>query len=114
MYFSSYTFYGLGKMTYHNSNAIDKNSSNMNRKLYKDEKYLFLAVSELKLNNVSEGLWAIASAHGNGDIEKAKSFYVKERAKQFKQAHREKLKKEITEQKMPPLLINHSVNSSNV
>jgi hypothetical protein len=60
---------------------------------YSDEKYYSIALKEIQVNKLSSGLWAKALAYSDGNQDKAKAYYLKERVKQLMQMHLEKLNK---------------------
>lgn len=88
-----------------NINKVDNQSGVIKNEIYSDEKYYSIALKELELNNVSTGLWGKAVAYGDGNQDKAKSYYLKERANQLMQMHQEKLNqsKEI----IAPIIVLH-------
>ncbi len=60
---------------------------------YSDEKYYSIALKEIQVNHLSSGLWGKALAYSDGDQDKAKAYYLKERVKQLMQMHQERLTK---------------------
>ena len=61
-----------------------------------DEKYFQIASDELESNTQSQGLWIKVGTMTEGNIEKQKAFYIKQRAKQLsEEEYRKKLTKGI-------------------
>ena len=61
-----------------------------------DEKYFQIASEELELNTQNQGLWIKVGTMTEGNIEKQKAFYIKQRAKQLsEEEYRKKLTKGI-------------------
>jgi len=56
-----------------------------------EEKYFEVALKEIETNNLSKGLWAKALANTEGDKDKARAFYLKERAAQLSKFHQKKI-----------------------
>ncbi len=73
----------------------EKTGESFKADIYSDEKYYSVALKEINAKKVSQGLWAMALAYGDGNFEKSKSFYLRERVKKLKELHVEKIKKDL-------------------
>lgn len=69
----------------------DSDNTTTNARLYSDDKYFSIAFKEIEVNRLHKGLWAMALAYGDGNLDKTKSFYIRERTKQLKNMHVDKL-----------------------